>query len=442
MFLQHRDRGQDLVVATHVCRHWRSTLISNATLWTSIQLRFIHEVDRILTYLERSKSATIDIKINLRSLEDLGVLQHFAPHISRTRSFVVEGFSNVSTTSSLLLCEPVPSLEYLWMCAAREDPVCAPDNFLGQQAPSLRSASFIGIWPIPEPFFPLPSLTELVVSLPRYRDPFRISLLFRLFSNCPRLQQARISIECNIINDVALDRVVLLDSLVKLEYTCKTVGRFIPFLKLPLLKSLRVSLGTRGVYQLASMLPHGAHNLLSGATTMSLFYRGGSQAVELSGNGVNASFTVSDDGMGATSAGWFSDDTYIPFGQIENLEFGGYQISADFPLHLFKKLTRFRVNPGNERVAAGVLWLLHPNPGVGTPCPSLQEITYTLTPPTPPTVMYMKPLVNLARERERAGYQLELVCMLATQLDDQQFDPDLKEELREHVRELRVDVSG
>jgi hypothetical protein len=314
---------------------------------------------------------------------------------------------------------------------SRERSVRALGDFLGHQAPSLRSVEFNGIFPILGSFFPLPSLTELYLRLPGGMDPFRISSLFRLFSSCPRLQTARINVQCTLSQDIVLGQVILLDSLVELEYTCNNFGRFIPFLRLPRLKRLRIFLGK--VEKLADLLPHNGHNLLSGATTMSHFYDGGSQAVELSGNGVDASFGAFENAMGTTSAGWFSDDTYIPFGQIGDLEFGGYHISADFPFHLFKKLTTFRVIPKSEPIAAVVFGLLRPRPGAGIPCPSLRGITYTFS---KPTEWYMRPLIGLARERERAGYQLELVCVLVTLRPD----PDLEEELREHVGELQVGI--
>ena len=49
----------------------------------------------------------------------------------------------------------------------------------------------------------------------------------------------------------------------------------------------------------------------------------------------------------------------------------------------------------------------------------------------------MRPLISLAKERERAGYRLELVWVPGAQ----EPDPDLEEELREHVGEFRVCVT-
>jgi hypothetical protein len=408
--LQHRGCGQDLIMATHVCRYWRSVLISDQSLWTSYQFSSTHDVDRTLAYLKRCEAMTIDIKINLKDLQNLDVLQHLVPHIARTKSFIIEGSSDVFTASSILLCERVPSLEYLSMRVNEhtvytlKHSVRALNNFLGQQAPSLRSVVFDSICPLLGSPFQLPSLTDLDLNLPDNAGPIRMSSLFRLLSNCPRLQKACIAIHCKILQDVTLDQVVSLDSLVKLVYTCHTSGRFTPFLKLPRLKSLHIALDAGKVDHLADILPHSSHTLLSEATSMWLLNAEHSQRVGLSGNGVNISFTMSRGGTGVTSAGFY-DGAYIPFEQIEDLEFGGCDISADFPLNRFKELSRFRVNPCNKRIAEEVLWLLRPRHG-GIPCPSLREITYTLS---QSTESYMIPLINLAIEREQAGCQVELL---------------------------------
>jgi hypothetical protein len=177
------------------------------------------------------------------------------------------------------------------------------DNFLGQRAPSLRSATFSGICPLLESPFPLPNLTELNIHLSEDMGPIRISLLLSLCSSCLRLQRAGISAHCQLLQDVTLDQVVSLDSLVELEYTCNNSCRFIPFLKLSRLKRLHVSLKKGNVEKLIDLLPHDDHTLLSGATSMSHVHDYESQIVGLSGNGVDAEFSVLRDWIHPSSAG-------------------------------------------------------------------------------------------------------------------------------------------
>lgn len=199
------------------------------------------------------------------SLPFFDMLRCFAPHISRTRSFFVEGFSDVHTVSYLLLCSPVHAL----------------DNILGRQTPSLRFVTFFGI---SLASLSTPNLTELNLILYPSADPIHISLLFRLFSSCPRLQELLFKINCRLVQDVSLDHVILLDSLEKLEHYCWPI---------------------------------------------------------------DLSFTVFNGGNGTTAARWFSDEPSIPFGQIEDLGYIGFYISADCSIRLLRNVTEFRVFPWN-----------------------------------------------------------------------------------------------
>lgn len=443
--LYHRSCGQDLISATHVCRYWRSTLISTPSLWKTFHFnRSSCDVDRTLTYLERSKAVPIDIHIGPHyPSRDLYKLQHISPHMSRMRSFTITSHPNIDIVSSLLLCQPVPCMERLIMDSSR--PFVRPlHNFLGQHAPSLRSATFTGICPMLESPFQLPNLNELRLFIPQDAGSFRISLLFGFCSSCSQLRGAYIRICCKILEDVPLDQVILMDSLVELEYSCATTARLLPYLKLPRLNRLRVCLRKAKVDALARLLPHNGRTLLSGVTSMSLSYCGGTiQVVELSGKGIEASFTASNEESiafsgesdGADSAHWFSDEAYIPFGQIEDLEFNNYYNYEHFPIHLFENLATFRMYPHDGRSAERVLGLLRPLPGAGVPCPSLHHIDCILGPYTSSDFeSLVGSFINLVGERERAGCRLKSIHLLS----DKQLDPGLEGELKGYVGELQV----
>ena len=316
-----------------------------------------------------------------------------------------------------------------------EDHVRPLDNFLDQQAPSLRSAVFVGICPVLESPFPFPSLNQLNLDLLENMGPIHMNSLFGLCSSCPRLQKIYIKISCEIVQDVPLDQITPMNSLVELEYTCDTPSQFLPFLELPLLKQLTVSSpwypGT--VDKLADLLPRSGHDLLSGATTVSYLDDRNVQLVELSGEGVNASLTMSDNSRaGRPPPEWSLDETYIPFGKVEALEFEGYRIPPDFSVDLLQNVKKLRVTPWAEPfLTEKAFQLLYPDPGTDVPCPSLREIEYTPLSPTGPAV---ESLVSLVKARKQAERQLELVCVRGTV----ELDLDLKEELREHVGELRV----
>jgi hypothetical protein len=425
--LEHRDCDNDLVAATHVCRYWRSTLVSSPLLWTSFRLKSSPDLDRTFTYLERSKSTPIDVKISSRSPKDLEIFKHLAPHITRARSLIIDGSHLDVPAISHLLRSPVPSLQHLQI-DSHECPIRLPDDFLGQQALSLRSVNFSGIRLTFESSFPLPNLTEFKLSLPKGAGPIHMSALLRFFSASSQLQKIRINTGHEVLQGIAPDQVVSLESLVEFDCACKPAGRILPCLRLPRLKRLRVylSLGSGQGPTLADLLPFDGRILIMGTTKMLYCSDTWSHRIELSGKGVYVSLTVSTPGP--TSVDWFSDETYVPLGQIEDLTVEGRygSATADFPINAFKDLGVLRVIPWNEQFAEDFLLLLYP--GVVIPCQSLREIRYTYRQP-------LGPLINLARERKRAGHQLVSVWLLIVR----GFDENRAEELREHVGEARLE---
>ena len=429
--LEHRTGDQDLVAATHVCQCWRSTLISNPSLWTCFLFSGPNiDVDRTLTYLERSRSAPIDVRVDLKSPRGFEVFKHLALHIARTRSLIVQpGLHDTEVLQACLLLQtPSPTLQHLEVCVSG-GPARLPDNFLGRQAPSLRSITFNGIHLAFESHLPLPSLIEIKLYLPKGTALSHIGALFQFLSDCPRLRKICIN-SPEVLQDITLDRIISLESLVELDYTCSTIGRIAPCLKLPRLERLRVSPLRRG-QKFVDVLPHGGHTLLAGATEMSYYSSEFSQEIEFSGKGTNVSFTMPCSVMASTTIDWFPDDTCVPFGQIEYLTVG-VSIAADFPVNIitFGSLRVLRIIPWNRRFAGEFLGSLHP--GAEVPCRSLQEIQY-------PCWGQLRPLISLVRERKRVGHQLALVRLVDSCLGPNQ---ECVDELKEHVGEVRVEKSS
>jgi hypothetical protein len=423
--LEHRDCDRDLVAATHVCRYWRSTLISSPLLWTSFQFKFRPDLDRTFTYLERSKSTPIDVKISSHSPKDLEVLKHLAPHIARTRSLVIDGTHLDVHAISPLFRNPVPSLQHLEI-DSRECPIRLPDDFLGQQASSLRFARFSGVCPTSKFPFSLPNLTEFELSLPQSIGPLCMSALFQFFSGSPLLQKIDIDTGPGVLEDIPPDQVISLESVVELDFTSKPTGLILPHLRLPRLRRLWVNFsGGITLPKLADLLPFDGRWLITGTTKMLYYCIGYVYRVELAGKGIDVSLVLTAD---RTPVIWFSDGTYIPFRQIEDLTFEGRDGSdiANFPINIFENLGVLRVIPWNEQFAEGSLLLL--SQGAEIPCRSLREIRYTYRSP-------LAPLINLARKRKRAGHQLDLVVLLTVY----RFDEDHSEKLRKYVGEVRLE---
>jgi len=432
--LEYRTREQDLVEATHVCRYWRSTLISSPTLWTCFLFKSEPDLDRTLTYLERSMSAPIDVSMTDRFPEGVDVLKYLAPHIARTRSLIIREFNYIHPVS-LLFCDPAPSLQHLEIVSCNVKFWCLPDNFLGQQASSLRFVNFSCIYPTFETLFPLPNLTEFRLHVVKVTDPIRMSTLFRFLSDSPLLQKMCVSIPRQNVQDTPLDQDISLESLVELEYTYNSGDRILPYLKLPRLKQLRVfsRQGPGEVQKLADILPYDGRVLLARVTKMSYYAGAYSFGISLSGNGVGVSIDESY-AMEVPSVDWFSDQTCIPFGQIEDLEVNGYptDMHSNFNVFAFENIEVLRMVGWSESSVDRFLRLFHPDPGVGVPCRSLREIECAYRGSEGPLT---RSLINLVRERERGGYRLRLVNFRVTRESGRNF----VEELRKYVGEVQVE---
>ena len=306
-----------------------------------------------------------------------------------------------------------------------------PDDFLGQQAPSLRSVTFYGIHPSFKSHLPLPSLVEFDLSLPKGAGPFHVGVLFRFLSNCPQLKKIRIKSE-SMSQDIPPDEIVSLESLAELDYTCDPVGQILPYLRLPRLERLQVSFPFRSgqVRKLSDLLPHSGHVLLSRATEISHYSYESSQRVKFFGMETDVSFVISRPPTYRNFVDWFPNEQCIPFGQIESLTVG-LSVPVDFPINvaIFENLRIIRIVPRRPESTEMFLRLLYPDQGARVPCPFLQEIRFHCWGP-----LWL--VINLARERKRTGYQLALVLVLTDTWHSPY--PNFVEELKEHVGEVLV----
>ena len=269
-----------------------------------------------------------------------------------------------------------------------------------------------------------------------------MSALLQFFSDSPLLQRIRIRILSETVHDVPPDQVISLDSLVEMGYSCNQPNSILPFLRLPRLRQLWVTSSVRlgQTQRLDDVLPRDGRALLAQTTRISYYSDPVlcSITVTFSGNGVEAAFKAFYAPGETTVSGlvnWFSNQMAVPFGQIEELEIGGSPSVAGFHIDAFAlenlKILRIAVWYGD--FAVEVLRSFHPVPQTGVPCQSLREIEYTYwgTDKQFPTTF-----IGLAKERKRAGYQLELVRLVVTQ----ESDRDLAEELREHVLEVQAET--
>ena len=422
--LQHRNREWDLVAATHVCRYWRSSLITSPTLWTSLRYR---TEDRAHTYLERSGLAMgLDVWINLRYSDD-GPGRIY-PQAGRVRSLTIHGTaSQVRTAISRAFCRPAPSLQHLEITVPPgsgshcEEGIRLPDNFLGQHAPELRSVILIGVFPAFVSQFSLPSLTRLQFRLKWYGERTRTSTIFGVLSIPSQLKEVSIDLRPTpmighigapsdpdplpAIEDLVPNSIICLESLEELQIEWVLGARIVPWLRLPRLKKLRVgSPRTRMV----DLLPADAHLLLSKTTR--LMYscpKVDSRKAVFGGGGV----TIEVQGHGINPINWLSDISPAWFGQIKDLVFSGFSdVMATYgivelPVAEFGDLEVLQLDKCATRFVDLISRALD---GEVIPCPSLREIRSN-------SQQTLTSFTGFVRRRERlVGDRVQLVRGIRT----------------------------
>ena len=361
------------------------------------------------------------------------------------RSLVIPTFRRIYTASPLF-CNPAPLLQQLGIYGhsyvSSGGVVHLPENFLGKRVPSLRSVKLYCICPTLESPFPLPNLTEFYISLDS-TTPFRVGALFLFFSESPLLQKVDVTAYGRSVQDVSLDKVISLESLVELSCYCNCASQIIPFLRLPRLKRLRVaSLEPIQAQTLANILPHGGRALLARVTKLRYDsnQQTPSRSIELTGDEVYVSLYALPATADATVVDWPPDQTYIPFGQVEDLKFGqDPPTGRPIDVFAFDNLRILRVVPWDGEFTGEHLRSLHPDTGAAKiPCRSFQEIEvdYAYSEFRAPLPEL---LVSLVRERKQAGCQLRLVSLV---VEYDRSRRDFMEELKEHVREVRVRAWG
>ena len=282
-----------------------------------------------------------------------------------------------------------------------------------------------------ESHFPLPNLITFTLFLPKGTGPFRVGALFQFLSGCPSPRRICVNFE-EPSQDITLDQIISLESLVELYYAYNPVGRILLCLRLPRLEHLRVSFrfGSQQEQRLTDLLPDGGHVLLARATKMFYNSDGSSQEIKFLGKGTDVSFNILPPAIGHAPFDRFVDEMCILLGQIEGLAVGG-SATLYFPVNvvILVNLRVLQIIPKDAEFTERFLRLFYPCPRTGVPCRSLQEIRHT-------HLRSLRPLIGLVRERKRAGHQLGLVRLSVSTRHEP--NPGHVEELTEHVGVVQI----
>ena len=188
--LTMRGLERDLLSASHVCRHWRDTLISSPRLWTKFQCV---DVARTKQYLVRSQPVPIDVIADFDS--DIQSVISLKCAADRFKSLTLRLQPSDLLQVFRHLAAPAPALKHLEISAMPHrgnGPTfrpTIPGTFLGSSTPTLRSLHLDGI-STKLNFSQFPTLTHLTLIM--NLQIFDMSELFQVFASAKLLEEVAI----------------------------------------------------------------------------------------------------------------------------------------------------------------------------------------------------------------------------------------------------------
>ena len=402
--LRLRSQERDLIYATHVCRRWRSVLISAHILWTRIPCLNANQTS---TYLERSGALPIEVTAlkTHSALPNNSALASVNEHLDRVKSLEISPGGPL--TATFMLRRPAPRLELLTIVGFPPGHISLllPRDFLGGYVPSLRTLTWDGSSIMGEIFGvtpALPSPSEMPLDL--LFNPFSpLRVLWGLMSSASHLEELHISIDDAVSREPVQD--IQLNSLHKLDLISGlTLSRAIPHLKVPQLKELTIFLPFEvGPPTIADLLPSDSYPLLTEVTWMKLRIGPSESKIELRGQGIRVSVvtfahTDPEDDFYAT--------TSFSFAQIAELGLTNAVEPVVMKMDEFTNLERLELQSCHEEV--DILSKLSPSPPPGSfvPCPRLVKAEVCFHNPTMKAVDSLR---HMVKSRKDTGKPLEIV---------------------------------
>lgn len=148
----HTQNNQFEVLVSHVSSHWRQVALTTPALWASVRrLERSTRLDRITTYLERSRTSFIELGVFIGSEEDVEDIVRFGEliisHFDRIRYLFVGARSSAGL---LKLFDCMTSVAAPYLCTMNIDyrgdnKRIAPSNVLMGGALSLSSLHIAGL---------------------------------------------------------------------------------------------------------------------------------------------------------------------------------------------------------------------------------------------------------------------------------------------------------
>ena len=440
-FVDFMDK--ELMVLTHVCRRWRDTFTSRASLWTSLTIKNVY---RTHTYIQRSQSSPLNLYLDDEIAGDAFAL--IIPHIHRLKSFTFRGTAPPLPSVLEHLPSHTPLLEKLKMILVfgKSD----LNAFLNNDLSSLRELRLDGV----VTHFPWNSLASLrVVTLNHCLSQDPVTRLLHFFESAPLLHTVELRGYTPGSSDPPPERIVPLRHL---KY-------FRIFGELPhstLLRHLQIPVGASLVsgmdfldeeLPLLEYLPEGcfAFGNLSHITAVNLLLDFESKHTRLSGPSGSLRVLVGMTDLRATSSYATDRQIFSSLGNqmltIQRLTISGFgqMVSRVEDSLIYRPLSSaksLRTLILIDCDSWPFTLVLDPenSPSNVVLCPNLEELVFHFD---HWSLLDMEPLITMARNRASGGAKLSsvtLVGMVGGGPSEEQFD-----RLSKHVGQAvcRVDYT-
>ena len=431
-FWNMRDRDQDVIALTHVCRAWRKVFVSRSCLWTDFD-RLDEEKTQV--YFERSGSSPVSLSL----YRDGPTLPHdplfkIIPHVTgRLVSLFIKGApENIQDITSHLY-RPAPLLEGLTICSnggptPRHDQVLPSALFSGDLS-SLRELYLQGVR-TELPWRNMVNLTSFALGRVS-PDDISVSRLLDFFESAPHLCDINLH-SATPHPDAQHDRLVTLACLERIEITdCRPSYCFLDHLSIP----VGAILTTRGDIinsLVGDLLPRSLDNLrnFSNFTTIQLSIVEPNPRMEFSGPNGRVNVIFSNPGFDGTRLALESlaqlDTSSTEYLVIEE----GKPRSSRSPLYqALLPMTDLRtIELSGCRSPHIFAQALQPsmNSSEVVVCPKLEELILE----SPDGVFDIKSVTKMAAARASRGKKLRTVKLVDRQGE---LDPKVILELKKHV---------
>lgn len=179
-----------LVALTHVCRSWREVFISRTSLWTFLDCT---NLDRTRTYLERSKTSPLEIRLEKRRLDiSYDAFQLIIPHIGRLKALTLSAPPRSIIQHTKHLVSPASLLEKLEIRVRGTEAAVVEDTLFDGILQSLRELRLSGVV-TDLPWQNLPNLTTFHFrQISNNNNNISVTRLLDLFEGAPLLCEIKL----------------------------------------------------------------------------------------------------------------------------------------------------------------------------------------------------------------------------------------------------------